>query len=158
MTSTGRQLRNRGALPRIRAVHPSASGPPLRASGRRLEDCVSRAWVAAGAASWLLLLGIAVSIEPRPSDPTAIPTLLDAIFTSVFLVALSAAAFGFSVRRRAGFAASLAGAGVLLVGVLLCPATGHHAMGAWWYVQLACVGGLMAVSVLGLLRAPTVGD
>ncbi len=172
MTSAGRQLLNPDALPRIPDVRPSASGPPARASGpsasgpparasgpsRRLEDHVPGVWAAAGGASWLLLLAIALSIEPRPSDPAAIPSSVDALFVNVLVLALSATAFGFSARRRVGFAASLVSAGVLLAGVLACPATGHHELGTWWYGQLACVSGLIAVSVLGLLRAPTVAD
>lgn len=160
MTSAGRQLRNPGALPRIPTTQPHPSGPPARAfrPARRLEDRVPGAWAVAGAGAWLLLLGIAVSLEPSPADPAAIPSLLDGLFTAGLLVAVSAAAFGFAVQRRAGFAASLAGTGVLLAGVLSCPVTGHHLLGPWWYGQLACVGGLVAVSVLGLLRAPTVGE
>lgn len=169
MTSAGRPLRNPHALPRIRAVRPSASGPPGRASGpsasrpparvsgpsRRLEDYIPSSWTLAGAVSWLLLLGTALAIEPQPSDPTAIPSLVDALFMGILLVALTAVALGFVARRRVGFAASLAGAGVLLAAVLVCPVSGHHDLGLWWYGQLACVGGLIAVSVLGLLRAPT---
>lgn len=168
MTSIGRQLRPVETLPRIPAVNPaasasgpSASAPPSRAFGpsrRRLQDHVPRAWAGAGGASLVLLLAIALFIEPRPSDPTAVPSLVEALFTSVALVALSATALGLSARRRAGFAASLFGAGVLLVGFLLCPVTGHHAIGPWWYGQLACVSGLIAVSVLGLMRAPTLAD
>lgn len=146
MTSVGQQLRDVKALPRV---------PPSR---RRLQDHVSRAWAGAGGASWVLLLAIALSIAPRPSDPTAVPSLVEALFMNVALVALSATALGLYARRRAGFAASLFGAGVLLGAVLLCPVTGHHALGPWWYGQLACVSGLIAVSVLGLLRAPTLAD
>ncbi|MDQ3932026.1 MAG: hypothetical protein M3252_04210 [Actinomycetota bacterium] len=157
MTSVGRQLRDAEALPPIPAVSPSPSARASRPS-RRLQQLVPRAWAGAGGASWFVLLTIAVSIEPQPSDPTAVPSLVETLFMTVFLVALSATAFGLSARRRAGFAASLLGAGVLVVGVLLCPVTGHHETGLWWYGQLASVSGLVVVSAFGLLRAPTVGD
>ncbi|MFN2558019.1 MAG: hypothetical protein ABR592_14355 [Nitriliruptorales bacterium] len=119
---------------------------------------MSGAWALAGAVGWLLLLTAAVTIQPQPSDADAIPTFLDALFMNMLALTLSATTLGLAVRRRAGFAASLAGSGVLLAAVLLCPVSGHHEMGLWWYGQLACCGGLIAMSLAGLLRAPAVGD
>ncbi len=165
MTSTGRPLRNRDAA-RIPAVRPSGSGSPARVYGpsrfgprmRRLGDRVPRAWAVGGGVAGLLLLAIAVAIEPRSSDPAAIPSLIDTLFMTVLLVALHATALGLAARRRAGFAASLVFAGVFLGAVLLCPVTGHHELGSWWYGQLASVGGLIALGVVGLRRAPPVAE
>ncbi len=161
MTSTPRPLRNPDLLPRIPAAQESASdqspkpGAPTRG---RLEDCVPAAWALAGAIGWLLLLGIALAIQPQPSDPTAVPSPVDALLTIVLAVTISGTTLGLAIRRRAGFAASLAGAGALLAAVLLCPVSGHHEIGAWWYGQLACVGGLVALSTAGLLGAPAVDE
>jgi hypothetical protein len=41
---------------------------------------------------------------------------------------------------------------MLLLSTVLCPVSGHHAIGPWWVVQLGCGLGLVAVSALGLRR------
>ncbi len=161
MTSTRRPLRNPDRLPRIPPVQGTASEQPARSvppARARLEECVPAAWALAGAVGWLLLLGIALAIQPQPSDPAAVPSPVDALLTTVLAVTISGAILGLAIRRRAGFAASLAGAGALLAAVLLCPVTGHHEIGSWWYGQLACVGGLIALSTAGLLGAPGVDE
>ena len=53
---------------------------------------------------------------------------------------------GIAQRRRYTAAASLAGAGVLGVMAIACPASGHHAIGAWWGVQMVGVAALLALS------------
>jgi hypothetical protein len=39
-----------------------------------------------------------------------------------------------------------------VLSTVMCPASGHHTLGAWWVVQLGCGLGLAAVSTLGLRR------
>jgi len=34
----------------------------------------------------------------------------------------------------------------------MCPVSGHHSFGAWWYGQMLCALGLVAISFAALRR------
>jgi hypothetical protein len=96
--------------------------------------------------AWLLLFPLAVVLEPRQVQSAGEPWWAVLMGLALF-GALGATAVGLAGRRRFGLLAA-SGAGALLVtGSLLCPSTGHHAMGLWWFGQLACVSALAAISV-----------
>jgi hypothetical protein len=44
-------------------------------------------------------------------------------------------------------------AGLLVFSTVMCPVSGHHAIGAWWVLQLGCGLGLLTASALGLRQA-----
>jgi hypothetical protein len=119
---------------------------------RRLLEPITPRWSVIGAAAWVVLLGVGIAVEPPPTNPNAVdPWFVNALGT-ILLVALLATLAGFWLRRRWSLAASLVAAGMLVVSTLMCPVSGHHAIGAWWVVQLGCGLGLMAASSLGLQR------
>jgi|Tabmets5t2r1_1033131.scaffolds.fasta_scaffold12490_2 peptidoglycan/LPS O-acetylase OafA/YrhL len=141
-----------------RELPPPATGEgpavtvPRRPLQERMLEPISGRWAAIGAVAWVVLVGIGIAVEPPPTNPDAVdPWFLDAI-AAILLGALVATFTGFWLRRRWSLAASLLASGLLVVSTLACPASGHHAFGAWWIVQLACASALVATSALGLRR------
>jgi hypothetical protein len=123
--------------------------PPLD-NGAWLRQRISRTWAAGMGAAWYALYVIAVLVEPTThhEEPVIAVALSYAMLGGLFVMAA-----GLITRRRWGLVASLATAGLFTALAVACPTTGHHAIGAWWFVQLACAGGLVAGSVVALRRA-----
>jgi hypothetical protein len=145
-------------LIRVERELPSATGTrpagrvPHRSLQERLLEPISGRWAVIGAVAWVVLVGIGIAIEPPPTNPDAVdPWFVDALGIIV-LAAVVATFTGFWLRRRWSLAASLVGSGLLVLSTLACPASGHHTIGAWWVVQLACGSALVATSALGLRR------
>jgi hypothetical protein len=137
---------------------PAAGTGPLAAAAartplaRRLLEPITARWAGIGAVAWVLGLAVGIAVEPPPTNPNAVdPWFVDAVGT-LLLGTLLLAFAGFWLRRRWSLAASLVAAGMLVGSTLACPASGHHAVGAWWVVQLGCGLGLVATSALGLRR------
>ncbi len=65
-------------------------------------------------------------------------------------VLLAAMLAGLVMQRRWGFLASFAAAVLATAASIVCPVTGHHSFGAWWFAQMACMLGLVAISVFAL--------
>lgn len=154
MTTTGRHIDDAKSLPEIPLLtepRGSEQPPPPRRSS--LTDHISTNWITALAVAWPLLLTLILVLEPAADDPEAVPSGIEAAFAAGFTIAIIATLFGGVERRRYAFGASLVAAGILAVGVAACPATGHHAYGAWWVGQVAAVGGLVGLSWAGLRRA-----
>jgi hypothetical protein len=127
----------------------AAARAPL---ARRLQEPITARWAGIGAVSWVVGLAVGIAVEPPPTNPNAVdPWYVNAAGT-LLLVALLTAFAGFWLRQRWSLAASLVAAGTLVGSTLACPASGHHAVGAWWVVQLGCGLGLVAASALGLRR------
>jgi hypothetical protein len=119
---------------------------------RRLLEPITARWAGVGAVAWVVGLAVGIAVEPPPTNPNAVdPWFVDAVGT-LLLGTLLLAFAGFWLRRRWSLAASLVAAGMLVGSTLACPASGHHAVGAWWVVQLGCGLGLVATSALGLQR------
>jgi hypothetical protein len=128
---------------------PTAAAPPLD-NRAWLRQPISRTWAAGMGAAWYVLYVIAVLVEPTTHhEEPAIATVL----SYAMLAGMVTMAAGLIARRRWGLVASLGAAGLLTALAVACPTTGHHAIGAWWFVQLACAGGLVAGSVVALRRA-----
>jgi hypothetical protein len=72
---------------------------------------------------------------------------------SLFVAAL----VGLGMRRRWGVGLSLVAAATLTVMSVMCPVSGHHTFGTWWYGQMLCALGLVGISVAALAR-PGVGS
>jgi hypothetical protein len=64
-----------------------------------------------------------------------------------------ATAIGLAMCRRWGLVAAVGASGLLLASAVACPTTGHHTIGAWWFVQMACSLAAVGVSVVALRRA-----
>ena len=99
--------------------------------------------------SWLALLTIGSALEPATdqSEPF-VGVLIGAAMMALFLATL----IGLGVRRRWGLVTSLAGAITLTAMSIMCPVSGHHSFGAWWYGQMLCALGLVAISFAALRR------
>ncbi len=103
-------------------------------------------WGIALVVAWVVVMAIGVAVEPTPADPNApVPLAVDLLALGQMSL-WGVMAVGLFQRRRYTAAASLAGAGVLAVMAIACPASGHHAIGAWWGVQMVAVASLLFVS------------
>jgi hypothetical protein len=133
--------------------------PPRRSDPQHLADLPSmQSWlqehidvrVALGIGiAWFVLLTIGSALEPATdqSEPL-VGILLGVTMLTLFLTML----VGLAMRRRWGIAASFVGAMVLTAMSIMCPVSGHHSFGAWWYGQMACALALVAISVVALPR------
>ena len=126
--------------------------PPV---GRWLTEphVVAGHWPPALAVAWVLVFAAATVLEPAPADPSAPePLWASVLFLALFAV-LGVMAAGLARRQRAGLLASVGAGGLALLGSAMCPVSGHHAVGAWWYLQMAGFTGLVAASLAGLRRS-----
>jgi hypothetical protein len=149
---------DRELLAFLEEAEAQPAGEPVVAAPRKpvaewLDETISRRWAAIGTGAWLLLLTIGIAVEPSPANPNAVEPWYVTAVATILLLALASALAGFWQRRRWGMAGSLLAAGILVLSTVMCPASGHHALGAWWVVQLGCGLGLAAMSTLGLRRA-----
>jgi len=103
-------------------------------------------WGVALAVAWVVVMFIGIAVEPAPANPDAAVPLAVDLLSLAQLSLWGAMLVGIAQRRRYTAAASLVGAGVLGVMAIGCPASGHHAIGAWWGVQMVGVAALLALS------------
>jgi hypothetical protein len=103
-------------------------------------------------AAWYVLFFVGVALEPAADHPDVIPVWLAATIDVTLLGLLGVMAAGLVVRRRWGLVASIAAATLFVAMSVACPASGHHSFGAWWYGQMACAIGLVAISGAALRR------
>ena len=129
--------------------------PPARAldTGAWLRERVSGRWAAALAISWYALGGIATLLEPHTNHEVPV---IGAVLQVAMTAALVVMAVGLIAGRRWGLVASLGASLLFVAGAVACPTTGHHTIGLWWFGQMACTLGLVAVSVVALRRARAV--
>jgi hypothetical protein len=120
--------------------------------GTRLQEPITAQQALIGAVVWAVGLGVGIAVEPPATNPNAVDPWFVSALGTVLLAALLTTFAGLWLRRRWSLAASLAAAGMLMLSTVLCPVSGHHAIGSWWIVQLGCGLGLAAVSALGLRR------
>jgi len=103
--------------------------------------------------SWFLLYSIAVALEPAADHPDAFPAWLAATIELTLLGLLAVTAAGLITRRRFGLVAALGAAAWFVAMVVACPVSGHHTFGSWWYGQMACAIGLVAITGSALRRS-----
>ena len=96
------------------------------------------------ALGWPLSWIIAVAVEP-PS-PNQVPLILE-VFSLGIMLAMGMLVVTAAARRPAALKwAGATGAG-LLFSAIACPVSGHHpGVGAWWFVQMAVIGGMVAAT------------
>ena len=124
----------------VEAKHPWLKEP----------GALSPRWVGALAIAWVVVFIGSQLLEPVPTNPDAASPLWAGIVETVFFATVLAMVAGFARRSRMGALASFAGAGVFLTMVVACPVTGHHAIGAWWYAQVAGTAVLGTASLAAL--------
>src|SRR5829696_4384143 len=88
------------------------------------------------------------SVAGDPPPLTAGQAFVVTVMTLLMLGALA----GFVAGRRWALPTALAFSVAEAVNVVLCPATGHHVIGWWWYAQAAVTGVMIALSGLALAR------
>jgi hypothetical protein len=122
-------------------------------------DLETRAWLqdridgrtAAGVGiAWVVAYQLAASLEPATRKPEPWYGVLLGV---AFLGLLAATATGLVMQRRWGLVASLAAAAFFTALSIACPVSGHHPFGAWWFGQMSCALGVLAVSWFALTRA-----
>ena len=116
-------------------------------------DELSRGWARTLLLAWLVIYPLGAVLEPTPTDPDAGTPVLITLLGMVVLASWVATAVGLARGRRFGATASLVAAGGVFVAALGCPASGHHAIGAWWYAQMAGASTLVGLSALARGRA-----
>jgi hypothetical protein len=120
--------------------------------GTRLQEPITGQQALIAAVAWAVGLGVGIAVEPPATNPNAVDPWFVSALGTVLLAALLTTFAGLWLRRRWSLAASLVTAGILMLSTVLCPVSGHHAIGAWWVVQLGCGLGLAATSIVGLQR------
>jgi peptidoglycan/LPS O-acetylase OafA/YrhL len=99
------------------------------------------------AIAWLVLVQIAFALEPSTNKPEP---AYGVALELVMLLLIAGMVTGMVMQRRWGLVASLAAAGFFTALSVACPVSGHHPFGAWWYGQMACALGLVALSVVAI--------
>jgi hypothetical protein len=125
--------------------------PELHVGAWSRERIDGRVALVVGVA-WFVLIQVASLLEPTTTHEVPVAAVVLEVAMWAFLIAT---VVGLSVRRRWGLVASFGGAAVATAASVACPTTGHHAIGAWWFGQMACVLALVAVSVWAM-RTPAV--
>lgn len=133
---------------------PAAPAAPERLETREwLATRISRNVAVTVAVAWYVLFLVGVSLEPEATHPEAMPEWIGIGVEVVLLSFLAVMVAGLAARRRWGLVASMGAATIFVAASVACPVSGHHGFGAWWYGQMACALGLVAVSVAALRRA-----
>lgn len=112
---------------------PTPRMPDLRMTGGSER---ARRWAVGLASLQVAVLAIAIAIEPAAaSDEVAWEWLGDLL--AIGYVAALFAAFSVVPRPRLSIGWSAAAGGLGLALTAGCVLTGHHAVGGWWFGQLA---------------------
>ena len=112
------------------------------------------------ALGWPLAWVIAVAVEPAaPTDH--VPLVLE-VFSLGIMLAMGMMMVTAAARRPAALGwAGVTGA-ALLFSAIACPVSGHHpGIGAWWFVQMAVIGGMVAATswmAIDRIKSRSAGD
>jgi hypothetical protein len=128
---------------------PHAPHDPRTETRDWLNERIPGAVAGAVGVAWFVLMQLAFALEPATSHP--VPVVGVVLEVSMYLL-LAVIVTGLVMQRRWGLAASLAGAVLATAASIACPVTGHHQFGTWWFGQMACMLGLVAISVATLRR------
>ena len=134
----------------VEAPPPS---PPLVGRWAMTPGTVPASWRRGLGLAWVVVLTVALVLEPAAADPDAADPRWAAALFGALTVALAAAGAGLVRGRRAGLLAGTVAGGLALLGAALCPASGHHTVGAWWYLQMAGFAALVGATLVALRRS-----
>jgi len=137
-------------------LHDSSTPSAVAVHGREwLRERVDGRVALGVAGAWLVLTQIAFALEPATAHEEPV---VGVVLSVVMWTLLATMAAGLVMQRRWGFLTSLGGAVVFTAASIACPTTGHHNFGTWWFGQMACALGLVAVSVFALRSRTVSGD
>jgi len=144
--------------------HGTPSSGTTETRAPRREPASTRAWLAeridgryaaALGVTWWAMTLAAGALEPETHHE--VPVIATVLSVAMWGLILTMAG-GLVARRRWGFALSLGAAVVATAASVACPTTGHHAIGGWWFAQMACVLVLVGASVAALRSGSVSGD
>jgi len=138
------------AITRRRA--PARSAPRPSPSALAPGDQLRIAWAAALGVGWPLVVAVSTALEPAAAEPEAAPPLVVELAALGLLTALLTTVVAAGLRHRAAPVAGVAAGVGFLTFAVLCPVTGHHALGLWWFAEIGLVAGMLAVSMAALGR------
>jgi|SRR5918995_16524 hypothetical protein len=135
---------------------PVLPDPPVAAPPEPREPRARRVLTAMGirqlGAAMVALFTLEQLLYPTvPGDPPPL-TAVQSVVVTVMTVLMLGALAGFVSGRRWALPTALAFSVAEAVNVGLCPVTGHHVIGWWWYAQAALVGVMVVLSGWALTR------
>ena len=135
--------------PETEVVAEAPRGPELSSNRAWLMERISARMALAVGVSWFVLFSIGAELEPATdqSEPF-VGILLGTALIAMFVATL----VGLGMRRRWGLVTSLGAAVTLTAMSIMCPVSGHHSFGAWWYGQMLCALALVGISFAALRR------
>jgi len=140
------------ALTEKRLRDSTAEAVPAPTTPKAGTRQISRSIAATLIVAWAVGFPLALALEPTPTDVGAVPWW--GFFIEVGLLTSIAIAFvGLVKGMRSGAAASFVAASIFTAGVFACPASGHHAIGLWWFGEFAIALALVALSARAYLRS-----
>ncbi|HET6662671.1 MAG TPA: hypothetical protein VFG94_00360 [Acidimicrobiales bacterium] len=132
-------------LDRVPTIRRAAPVTARWAPGR-----LTPTWAAILGFGWPLAILVGDALTPPPANPEAAEPLIASLAVLALFTVLVATAAAAGNRHP-----SAAGLGVVtgLISVACgaaCPASGHHAIGPWWFGQMGLTLVMLAVSVAAL--------
>lgn len=104
------------------------------------------AWAAVLGIGWPVALVVGALLEPAPADAQA----GRGVATQLVVLTVWTLLAGTVVTAARRLPAAARWAGLLGVGMLglavACPVTGHHAVGGWWFGQLAITAAMLGAA------------
>lgn len=126
------------------------SAPPPR--GRRQRPVLTATGIRILGGAVIALSVFGDLLAPTADGPQPTPSGWVELLATGYVLLMLAALAGFVLGRRWALGPALAFGALYALDVALCPVTGHHQIGAWWYGQVA-----VAAAVLLLPAAALVG-
>jgi hypothetical protein len=99
---------------------------------------------------WPLAVVVSIALEPAPADPEAAVPVIVSLASLALFAALVATAVAAGNRHPSAAVAGVVTGLIAVACGAACPATGHHAIGPWWFGQMGLTLAMLAVSAAAL--------
>jgi len=146
-------LRPRPVLPPV--IPPAAPTAEPAARGPREKRVLTPTGVRMLGAVLVGLFAVEQLLYPTVDGELPPLTAVQEVVVTVMTLLMLGTLAGFLSGRRWALPAAVAFSAAEAVNVGLCPVTGHHVLGWWWYVQVAVTVAMVVLPavVLGRTRA-----
>jgi hypothetical protein len=128
--------------------------PPVAAAPRKRErrprPVLTGTAIRLAGAALVGLFVLVMEVEPPADGPEPVPSATAQLLATAILFVMVAAIAGLARGRRWSLWPALGIGGLLAVDVGLCPASGHHVIAGWWFVQVAATAVMVALPAAGL--------